>query len=1086
MTQMKFSEYNRTVKKGKLEELQKVCEEIFSNLKILIKNKKDLHNLILDDTRILKSDDISLSQKPEDFTKERIIQPILKVLEYEKLDIGRESKQQLDESKRWADYTLTIENDSVLVEAEPLNKDLRVKKSGVDQVREWILSKKTPTDFGIATDGFLWIMIKFDRNALKMRELKTINLRPIFLELIGQETFANKEEILKEFYTSFSKENIIPAFKEIFYELEEYREEISKKFYTGYMDFVFGINSKTGSLSREYSLLTAIKPPTDYKEEDLRLFAVTFMNRILFIKFLEDKGLVKKNLLRDSWSKYLEMREDIPSSFYKTYLQPLFFGVFNTPPDKRTSSVVKIEHFRNIPYLNGGLFRECVEKEPEYDIEDDILEKIIKDFLKEYDFTISGEKGVDPDILGNIFEKTINYISKPGTNRQKALGAYYTPDDVTTYIAKNTIHPFLIKKIREKFLANGWKESDLRKYQDLESFLNNLPRISSDVRSVLEIVRNITILDPACGSGHFLTAALKELIYIKESLLKSLEEDYSLYHLKRETIGKNLFGVDIEGPAVEIAKLRLWLSLIEDMEITDEEHIETLPNIEYNILQGDSLVGWVDELIDQKAVFKPYDDEQVKIVLEALEFAYAENKEKLDIISEAKENFKKYDIDNILKSYASLRSIYSLEYFEKAIKLGILLERIRKSIYRFFGENYARCLNDTLYPKKKKARDIVINPETIKKAFHWGVDFPSIIKKGGFNIILGNPPYIEKSKLLESTKKILKLYKTESCGNTHAFFFERSLTLLKKNGYCSLIVPISAVSTDRMSELQEILIENSETLRMSNYDDRPGKIFKDLEDCRSSIIISEKKISDSLHCCVYTTTYNRWYTKDRENLFNNLNYVDSTDFITEGSIPKVGEEIEKSILKKIFTNKPLKEYLSGESDEGQIWYHNAPRYWIRAMGFIPYFWNERDGEKASSQLVELNVTPSKYKEIAVATLNSSLFYWFFILYSDGRHLNLREVERFPLSLDKMGASIVKKLKIVSQELMEDYKENAKRKECTYAATGKVVYDEFYPGKSKHIIDKIDDFLANHYGFTDEEKDYIKTFSLTFRLGNKES
>lgn len=1090
MAQKALSKCNNhnLIKEEKLNELKETFEEIFKNLQYSI-NKKDLHNLILDETRLLKSEDTLEHQKPEDYTKQIIIRPLFKVLNYEAKNIGGESGQDLDVSKRWADYNLIIKNENVLVEAEPLNKDLRTKKSGIDQVKEWILSKKTKTNFGIATNGFLWIMVKYDENAKIIRKLKTIDLRPIFVDFINQDN--KNKEILKDFYSSFSNETIISVFKEISYQLEEYQENISQKFYSEYMDFVLGIDSKTGSSSkRGYSLLTAIKSP-DKNDDDSRMFAITFINRIIFIKFLEDKGLVNKNLFKELWNNFFEVQKTIPTSFYKLFLERLFFGVFNTPPKERLDVVKKIKLFEDIPYLNGGLFSKCIPKELEYDIEDDILKKIIIDFIEGYIFTISGEKGLDPDILGYIFEKTINYITKPGTNRQKALGAYYTPDDVTTYIAKNTIHPILMKKIKEDFIAHGWKESELIDYTDLESFLNNPPRNSSDVKRAINVVKNVTILDPACGSGHFLTTALKELMYIKESLLNSIRMDYSCYNVKRETIGNNLFGVDIEGVAVEIAKLRLWLSLIEDLEISNTSHIETLPNIEYNILTGDSLVGWTDELMIQPFLHKPY-DEEIQNLFETAEILYKDEEKKLKIILDAKRNFDSYKIDKILESYNLLKSIYPLESFEKAIQLKKIIQKIRKPIYTFIGGSYAQYLDNKIYPKKKrdrkKTRHIVITPEKIKKSFHWGVDFSTIIKEKGFDVVIGNPPYIERNKFpeyLNYLNDILKLYKTENCGNTHAFFYERSFNLLKKGGYCGLIIPVAAISTDRMVPLQEILIKNSSNLWISNYDDRPGKIFRDLEDCRSSIIISEKKENISSSCNLFTTSYNRWRTEDRDQLFSKLNYVCSTEFIRKGAIPKIGEEIEKSILKKIFSNNQLKKYLGCKKDAGKIWYHNAPRYWIRAMDFIPYFWNEREGEKISSQVIEINVYPKKYKEILTASLNSSLFYWFFILYSDGRHLNIRDVENFPISLDKMNKSIYQKLKKINSELMRDYKRHAIKKECTYVTTGKVKYDEFYPGESKTIMDKIDDLLAEHYSFTDGEKEYIKTFSLMFRLGTKE-
>jgi len=1085
MPQTRFSKIETNLSEDKRSELYESFEKIISELGANIKNKKDLSDIFSDSFRHLRPDDMLISQKPEEFTKNFIINPLLKILEFEDNDFIKETKQTFDESRRWADYTIKVDNNFVLLEAKALNIDLYAKDSAISQVREWLISKQTPTNYGIATDGFLWIMVKFDEDVLRIQELKTINLRPVFLELIGQKNLMNVKELLDDFYLSLSKTNIIHTFKEESYQLEMEREKISQSFYSHYMDYIFGVNSKDGSTIRQYSLLTAVKPSSSSSDLDIRLFCINFMNRILFIKFLEDKGLIENNLLLNLWQEYSTIRSKMILSFYKLYLQPLFFEVFNTPIKDRSSEIRRIGHYNGIPYLNGGLFRESIKNEKDFDIENDILEKIILEFLQNYDFTISGEKGLDPDILGNIFEKTINYITKLGTQRQKALGAYYTPDDVTNFICDSTIYPYLMKKIKDSLLNSGWKESELREYSNLDFFLSNLPRNSSDVRRALEVVREITVLDPACGSGHFLTTALKKIVHIKKSLLKAIGEDTNLYSIKRETIGHNLFGVDIEGPAVEIAKLRLWLSLIEDMDINDKEHIQTLPNIEFNIMQGDSLVGWINEK-GQKFISKLIDDDQVKTSLEGLDLAYSSDEDKHLIIEKAKEDFDTYDTEKILTSYTALRSIYPLESPLKAKKLGVLLERIRKSLYGFITQNYSAYLNDMLTPNKKRklSKKPGISSSELVGVFHWGVDF-HLILKDGFDVIIGNPPYIEKSKLPETTRKVLGLYKTEEAGNTHAYFYERSLSLLRKGGYCGLIVPISAVATDRMASLQNLLLDHGRNLWISNYDDRPGKIFGDLEHCRSSIIILEKKGEQSEKSEVYTTTYNRWYTEDRDSLFQIIEYAKSTNYVVDGSIPKLGKEIEKSILKKIYTNKPLMNYLGNQKDTGQVWFHNAPQYWIRAIDFVSYFWNEKEGEKISDQLIEINVEPSKYAKVVSTVLNSSLFYLFFTLYSDGRHLNLREIYNFPISLDKINSEVIKQLNILASELMEDYKKNANRKVCSYATTGKVIYDEFFPGKSKYIIDKIDDVLADHYKFSKEEKEYIKNYSIEFRLGEEE-
>ncbi|MDI6687097.1 MAG: hypothetical protein QME06_02630, partial [Desulfobacterales bacterium] len=165
-----------------------------------------------------------------------------------------------------------------------------------------------------------------------------------------------------------------------------------------------------------------------------------------------------------------------------------------------------------------------------------------------------------------------------------------------------------------------------------------------------------------------------------------------------------------------------------------------------------------------------------------------------------------------------------------------------------------------------------------------------------------------------------------------------------------------------------------------------------------------------------------------------------------------------------------------------IYFHNAPRYWIRAMNFAPYFWNEREGVHISTQVKSLHFFSELDAAVAASSLNSSLFYWWYIIFSDSRHLNLREINNFPIGIDQMSKPLKNKLADLSDELMISLKLNAKRKECSYKTTGSVAYDEFYPKQSKPIVDEIDEVLAKHYGFTDEELDFIINYDIKYRMG----
>jgi hypothetical protein len=152
------------------------------------------------------------------------------------------------------------------------------------------------------------------------------------------------------------------------------------------------------------------------------------------------------------------------------------------------------------------------------------------------------------------------------------------------------------------------------------------------------------------------------------------------------------------------------------------------------------------------------------------------------------------------------------------------------------------------------------------------------------------------------------------------------------------------------------------------------------------------------------------------------------------------------------------------------------------MTFVPYFWNERDGEQMSSHTKSLFLPSKTDAKLITAILNSSLFYWWFILLSNCRDLSLREIGRFPVKIDQLDVDAKHKMVVLCEQLMNSYNKYAVRKECQYKATGKVVYDEYYPRYSKPIIDEIDCVLAEHYALTDEELDFIINYDVKYRMG----
>jgi hypothetical protein len=351
--------------------------------------------------------------------------------------------------------------------------------------------------------------------------------------------------------------------------------------------------------------------------------------------------------------------------------------------------------------------------------------------------------------------------------------------------------------------------------------------------------------------------------------------------------------------------------------------------------------------------------------------------------------------------------------------------------------------------------------------------FPEVARRGRFSVVLGNPPYVEAESA--GVAHGLRGYQTARCGNLYAFVVERGLRLLAECGRAGMIVPHSAFCTDRMAPLAALLLRRGAAW-VSTYDIRPCKLFAGV-DQRLAIFLS----APSAEPRTYSTRYHRWHERDRPTLFRRLRYLDVGPMRYENSLPKAGDPIELRIWQKLHARRPLGEDLGGGS---VVYYHNAPRYWVRAMTFAPYFWNERDGAKLSAQVKTLELPGQAEAEAVAGLLNSSLFCWWWLLLSDCRHLNRREIDRFPAGLADMSRDCKRSLGALCRRLMADYRRHAVRKMCRYRATGKVVYDEFYPGRSKPILDEIDRALAGYYGLTAEEVDFLLNHDLKYRLGGE--
>lgn len=408
-----------------------------------------------------------------------------------------------------------------------------------------------------------------------------------------------------------SFENLKTAFS-----VEALSDEFFDKYREQYADFIQYITGKrfvkVGSKWEEKVLdkpNAALMQAFGHNEKKIRDYVKKMMGRITFLHFLQRKGWMCGDL------NY--MQNMFESSLYKndyldSVLEPLFFGILNTKPAEREALFADygwdkslLAEWKDIPYLNGGLFERDAEDEPESRFPAEYFKRLFQ-FFSEYNFTIDendpndAEVGVDPEMLGKIFENLLE------DNKDK--GAFYTPKEIVRYMCQESLIAYLETntsvakdKIRQFVLSPEEGVADIPE--------NKKPKL-------LTALEEVKICDPAIGSGAFPMGLLNELLLCREVLSG---EHYDRAEIKKSIIQNNIYGVDIEKGAVDIARLRFWLSIV-----VDEETPSPLPNLDYKIMQGNSLIEsfmgvdlskltYEKEYKKDKGEFSLFDDEKNRL-----------------------------------------------------------------------------------------------------------------------------------------------------------------------------------------------------------------------------------------------------------------------------------------------------------------------------------------------------------------------------------------------------------------------------------------------------------------------------------------
>lgn len=537
------------------------------------------------------------------------------------------------------------------------------------------------------------------------------------------------------------------------------------------------------------------------------------IDRIIFTYFICEKELIS---VKDyGYVKGKELFSDIIGQLPDTwnYLKKLFFEQFAKENAKDLDCGGDV--FIKTPYLNGGLFRPKIIagiSEKKLNIEyawNNIFEPlnkyswIIEDEIADLEGEYEGN--LTPEIIGHIYEKFVISIgvldevnldelniSKTGDLKKgnKKIGAYYTREEVTDYMARNTIVPYVLESL------------EIEDNIDFNKFVND-----SDVetrKNVLDSLQKIKVCDPACGSGAFIIKAGEILLEYNEILLKKLgTSQIDRYSLKKNIIINNLYGVDIQENAVEICKLRLWLWLISS---AVNQKAEPLPNIEYNFVVGNSLIGWTHEKLTQSILINV--DESFIMPLKTLKIGY--ETEQREIIDNAINLLKKTDIKDYAEAIGLLKGLYSYSEGENAEILKETIVWTKKAIYNKINGVYHDYLSS-------KGCKISFDQFADLDPLHWRVEFIDIFDNGGFDVIIENPPYISfglrgVGKLPSYLKDFYKKQYNNSAEykiSIYAIFFNRTIDLLKNDGYCSLITPDSFLLGMYFSKIRRYILDKT-------------------------------------------------------------------------------------------------------------------------------------------------------------------------------------------------------------------------------------------------------------------------------------
>ena len=575
-----------------------------------------------------------------------------------------------------------------------------------------------------------------------------------------------------------------------------------------------------------------VKPQLKYPGtgEESHEFAVRLIGRIIFCWFLREKKSADGIPLIPSDIISREAAE--VSCYYHSVLAPLFFEVLNRPLENRTPKFQQ-NGFKDVPYLNGGLFSDDEIDHYNFDkslevsisglvnVPDEWLRKLF-DLLERYNFTVDEntsydtDLSIDPEMLGRVFENLLARINpETGKTVRESTGSFYTPREIVDYMVDSSLTEYLATKTdvdRQKLQA-------LVSYDLLDDVGYELSKNESE--DVLEALSALTVLDPACGSGAFPIGMLQKIVHVisildpeaewwlekqlkgaTPELRREFENRGLDYIRKLGIIRKTIFGVDIQPVATEISRLRCFLTLVVDEVIDDTKSnrgIRPLPNLEFKFVTANSLVKPPQD--DSSVNASLFEDFGTKLSSKVKDYFGAQGAEKLSLLN---------DIRDLIDEKADQNTSYVLN------NQGIIRdERFADEYNKKNKDTSTKLLNEAEIWKSYK--NIFTNKPV--KFFETEYFFPSV--DGGFDIVIGNPPYFQLKKGIYSSKVFpYSEGKDKGKQNIYKLFIEHAYNTAKHGGITCMIVQSSLMCDISAKHTRELLLTNT---RIKQFVEFPKK-----------------------------------------------------------------------------------------------------------------------------------------------------------------------------------------------------------------------------------------------------------------------